>query len=352
MDFGSGNLNVSNCFFDKWAAWTDISGNAGATAVTTETMVASIPAGWNTTDIWQIVPNISYPYFIWQEAINNNGLTFNYNLKNIEANSTILTPTGTSSMNAFFRYDFATSVSASTFRAAPADAEPARIGYLPDGQNVLNATATHRLNECLSHVVLQGRSEDDIVKPNVVEVYVPVVVSITGKDSLCINDTSQLSRNSGGTWVSNNPAVATVNNTGKVLAVSAGKTTFTFTLDNTDCTAETDTLLVFPILQLISDLEMVSICSGNKVAYKALCDFPASFTWSRLANPDIVEAARTNVQGDSISEVLTIINNPSTPDAVTVTYIIYMTANGCTYQQEVTIRINPRQNATISIRRR
>jgi len=349
-NFGSGNLHISNCYFDQWAAWTDISGNAGATAATTEELVAAIPPAWIADNVWKIVPNCSYPYFAWQEEINLNGFTFNYNLKNIQTNGTVLSPSNTSSMNAYFEYAFTTTASAATFAAEPEDTATARLGYLPDGQTILNATATHRLNECYNHVVLQGRSEDDVVKPHVVAVYVPVIVSITGKDSLCINDSSQLSRNSGGTWISNNSAVATVNSTtGKVTAVSAGKATFTFALEGTDCTAETDTLHVFPALQLISDTALTAICSGHAVNDTLRCSNPAaSFTWSRLPNGDISEAARTNVIGNHINEVLT--NN--SPNTATVRYIVYMTANGCTYSQDVTVEVNPRKTPVISIKRR
>lgn len=55
-------------------------------------------------------------------------------------------------------------------------------------------------------------------------------VSITGSNSICVGNTTTLSPNSGGTWISNNPSVATVNATsGVVTAVAQGTATFTFT---------------------------------------------------------------------------------------------------------------------------
>jgi uncharacterized protein YjdB len=63
-------------------------------------------------------------------------------------------------------------------------------------------------------------------------------VSITGPTEVCINGTTTLAPNTGGTWVSNNPAVATVHpNTGVVTAVGPGTATFTFTSNNTGCPA-------------------------------------------------------------------------------------------------------------------
>ena len=54
-------------------------------------------------------------------------------------------------------------------------------------------------------------------------------VAITGDDRICIGETSSVSPNTGGTWVSNNPAVATVvAATGIVTGVAQGATTFTF----------------------------------------------------------------------------------------------------------------------------
>jgi uncharacterized protein YjdB len=55
------------------------------------------------------------------------------------------------------------------------------------------------------------------------------VVSITGSNSVCIGGTTSLSPTAAGTWSSSNPAVATVNNSGVVIGVSAGTATFTFT---------------------------------------------------------------------------------------------------------------------------
>ncbi len=56
-------------------------------------------------------------------------------------------------------------------------------------------------------------------------------VSITGATAICAGSTSQLSPTSGGTWVSNNTAVATVTNAGVVTGVSSGSVTFTYTRD-------------------------------------------------------------------------------------------------------------------------
>lgn len=69
-----------------------------------------------------------------------------------------------------------------------------------------------------------------------VNINTTVPVSFAGPSSICLGSTTQLSPSSGGTWLSSNPGVATVNNTGLVTAVSAGIAQFTFTATN-GCTS-------------------------------------------------------------------------------------------------------------------
>ena len=60
-------------------------------------------------------------------------------------------------------------------------------------------------------------------------------VSITGGSVICVGGTTTLSPTTGGTWISNNAAVASVTNGGIVTGVSAGSATFTFTNSTTGC---------------------------------------------------------------------------------------------------------------------
>jgi hypothetical protein len=61
------------------------------------------------------------------------------------------------------------------------------------------------------------------------------IVSISGSNIICQEQTTQLSPSTGGTWVSTNPGVATINNSGLVTGVSAGTATFVFTSSTTNC---------------------------------------------------------------------------------------------------------------------
>ena len=69
-------------------------------------------------------------------------------------------------------------------------------------------------------------------------------VGITGDDIICVEATTTLSPTTGGTWVSNNPGVATVTNAGVVTGVSNGTATFTFTDGTTGCAATTGNVTV------------------------------------------------------------------------------------------------------------
>ena len=61
------------------------------------------------------------------------------------------------------------------------------------------------------------------------------VVSLTGADNICSGSQTQVSPTTGGTWISTNPDVATVNNLGVVNGVSQGTVSLYFTSDATGC---------------------------------------------------------------------------------------------------------------------
>jgi hypothetical protein len=68
-------------------------------------------------------------------------------------------------------------------------------------------------------------------------------VSMTSS-TVCVNGTVQLTPNSGGTWVSNNPSIASVTNAGLVTGLAQGTATFTFTNSTTGCSKTTQNLNV------------------------------------------------------------------------------------------------------------
>ena len=67
------------------------------------------------------------------------------------------------------------------------------------------------------------------------------IAEITGPTEICISGTTTLSPATGGTWVSSDPTIASVTNTGIVTGLGAGKVTFTFTETATGCASESAT---------------------------------------------------------------------------------------------------------------
>ncbi len=80
------------------------------------------------------------------------------------------------------------------------------------------------------------------------------IVSIIGSSSICIGTQTQLSPSEGGTWVSNNPSVASVTNDGFVTGIAIGSATFTFTSSTTGCSNTTSAVSVgtFPVIDAIT----------------------------------------------------------------------------------------------------
>ena len=54
------------------------------------------------------------------------------------------------------------------------------------------------------------------------------IVSLTGPDVICVGVTTTVSQVPNGTWISSNPGVANVNNSGVIVGISSGFATFTF----------------------------------------------------------------------------------------------------------------------------
>jgi len=72
-------------------------------------------------------------------------------------------------------------------------------------------------------------------------------VDITGNSDIYVSGTTTIFPTSGGTWSSNNPAVASVTDAGLVTGLSAGKATFTFTETLTGCSNTTSEVTVFAL---------------------------------------------------------------------------------------------------------
>jgi hypothetical protein len=92
---------------------------------------------------------------------------------------------------------------------------------------------------------------------------------LSGPAEVCIGQTINWTADKTGTWISNNPSVATINaTTGLVTGVSAGTVTFTFTenVTTTTCSATTPPVTVHPLpTGVIADNS--AICSGQSTTF-------------------------------------------------------------------------------------
>jgi gliding motility-associated-like protein len=85
-----------------------------------------------------------------------------------------------------------------------------------------------------------------------------------GGNDICIGQTTSLSPSSGGIWVSNNPSVATVTNSGDVTGISLGTATFTFTDNITGCSSDSNLAIVTVVDKpVVSITGQVDICVGS-----------------------------------------------------------------------------------------
>lgn len=138
------------------------------------------------------------------------------------------------------------------------------------------------------------------------------VVGITGDTILCIGNKSQLSPATGGTWASNNPLVASVDNDGVVTSIAPGFVTFTFTESGGGCSsaAATDTIDVVSCIDPDFNVTYVNIAvpgntSTNDVVpagttygtAPTLTSSPSGSTPSITANSDGTYSFTGNVVG-------------------------------------------------------
>ena len=153
-------------------------------------------------------------------------------------------------------------------------------------------------------------------------------VAITGPSNICIGTTTTLSPSTGGTWSSNNPAIATVNNSGLVTGVSAGATTFIFTKSNGCVSNPTNAITVNP-RPTVSITGNSTICAGATTTLS-----PSSGgTWTSN-NPAVATVSNTGlVTGVSGGSATFLFTNSST---------------GCTSNPTNPITINARPPVTIT----
>ena len=135
------------------------------------------------------------------------------------------------------------------------------VMMIPDSTFVLHIQVTDS-NQCLAN------AEKTIV------VHPLPQTNIIGNQQICVGSNTQLSPDTGGTWVSHNPTVATIQNNGLATGLNPGFVSFQFTQTSNGCVSEnSDTVWVNPrplitlngnnLLCLIDTATMTSNMAGT-----------------------------------------------------------------------------------------
>ncbi|MBK8852905.1 MAG: Ig-like domain-containing protein [Saprospiraceae bacterium] len=173
---------------------------------------------------------------------------------------------------------------------------------------------------------LSGCTSDSSV---IITVFPSSVVSVTGPNPICVGSSTTLSPYSGGVWVSNNPAVASVNNSGIVMGISQGQATFTFTSSTGGCPSLPTTPVIVNPRPSISLSGPSGICIGGTTNF-----LPASGgSWS---SSDISKATINN------AGMVTGIS------AGTVNFIFTQTSTGCASLPSTNITVYPKPTVNIA----
>jgi len=139
------------------------------------------------------------------------------------------------------------------------------------------------------------------------------LTEITGPASICIGESSSLTPSSGGYWVSNNPAVASISSAGIVQGLSQGVARFVFVSDSGCSSQPSDPILVYGTPQITTTGPTLT-CVGNITNVSPTTG--GSWTSSNTAVATITDAG-----------VITGV----APGVVTFTYT--ETESGCTSQE-------------------
>ncbi len=111
----------------------------------------------------------------------------------------------------------------------------------------------------------------------------PVIPSIAGNDSVCVSKTIVLTNTTaGGSWISTNTAIASVNNTGAVSGITGGQSTIRYVVTNANgCTDSVTKNIVVVSPSIASITGINAICIGTTTT---LTDVTPGGLWSS-ANP-------------------------------------------------------------------
>ncbi len=148
-------------------------------------------------------------------------------------------------------------------------------------------------------------------------------ITLNGSASICVGSNTSFLPSAGGVWVSNNPTIATISNSGLVTAISPGTATFTFTDNNTNCISLTSTSIV------VNGRPSVNISGSNSICVGAITNVTPTVngTWSS-SNPAIASI-------NNVGSVLGVSEGSAT-------FTFTQAATGCMSNPTGSIQVKPK----------
>ncbi|MBV9986777.1 MAG: gliding motility-associated C-terminal domain-containing protein [Chitinophagaceae bacterium] len=148
---------------------------------------------------------------------------------------------------------------------------------------ILSAVAAG--NATISYSITNNSGCSSTVFSNKIVNAVPVLSPITGTSSVCMNNSIQLSNaTGGGSWASNNTAIARINSSGLMTAVSPGIAGISYRVTNADgCTSivsSNRSVLALPAVPVVGGLSY--FCVGGSTVLSA--PLASSYLWSNGAD--------------------------------------------------------------------
>ncbi len=176
----------------------------------------------------------------------------------------------------------------------------------------------------IKYIYAFGGCSDSVVYP--ITVNAAIAPPITGNTTVCQRHTTTLSNASaGGTWVSINPAVASVSPAGVISALTPGKDSVKYVINTNGCSDSTFTVVTVNTTPTAGPIVgAANVCIGKTAIYT---DTTANGVWSSLNNG----VASINTAGTLTA---------NSPGSVTIKYIITNTF-GCSDSAAYTVTVNP-----------
>ncbi|MCA0234309.1 MAG: choice-of-anchor D domain-containing protein, partial [Bacteroidetes bacterium] len=164
-------------------------------------------------------------------------------------------------------------------------------------------------------------------------VTIKALPTVTAPSSVCVEGTASLTPTTGGSWVSNAPTKAKVNNAGQILALASGSATFTFTDATSGCSNTTSAVSIIA-LPTAAVSGGGTVCAGEtlpNVTFQLTGTAPWNLTYSNGSTQTLV----TNITSSPF--ILT----GAAAGTYTVTSLTDANCSGNSFTGNATVTVKP-----------